>query len=51
MDPGPGNVVPKGTSITLQVAKQQPTTPPPTTTSPPPTSPSPSPTTTKPTQH
>ena len=38
MSPTPGTVVPKGTSITLQVAKQQPTTPPPTTTSPPPTS-------------
>ena len=38
MSPTPGTVVPKGTSVTLQVAKQQPTTPPPTTTSPPPTS-------------
>jgi eukaryotic-like serine/threonine-protein kinase len=48
MDPGPGSVVPKGTSITLQVAKQQPTTPPPSS---PPTSPPSSPPTSPSTSH
>jgi beta-lactam-binding protein with PASTA domain/tRNA A-37 threonylcarbamoyl transferase component Bud32 len=55
MDPAPGSVVAKGTSITLQVAKQQPTTPPtsPTTSPPtsPPTTPPTSPPTTPPSQH
>jgi beta-lactam-binding protein with PASTA domain len=52
MDPGPGTVVPKGASITLQVAKQQPT-PSPSTSPPtsPPTTPPTSPPTTPPSQH
>jgi serine/threonine-protein kinase len=51
MKPGPGTAVAKGTTITLQVAHSQPTTPPPSpSTSPPPSSspPSPSPSHTHP---